>query len=251
MNARSGCARADAGPPVVPWVGPTATLRFAVGVLACLGTLEADAARPELVDPLGVWSCIVYDDPVRGDERIVVSLREDDAVYMAIQSDNTLSRWRRASDWSIDGTVLRFVDGQSGRGFVADLERRSLSGTWTSEFGEGGWWCWSRGGTGAEPIELAKSPAEFFVPKLVPHLMVSPVYPRQAIREAREGRVVACFLVDSSGTVVDPELVEVSHEIFIEPTLRVLARSKFNPLDADGAARSGCRTYTYELRANY
>jgi hypothetical protein len=81
--------------------------------------------------------------------------------------------------------------------------------------------------------------------------MVSPAYPPEAIREAREGRVVACFLVDSSGTIIEPELVEVSDEVFAEPTLQVLARSRYNTLEPGDAVRPGCRSFLFQLDAVY
>jgi TonB family protein len=81
--------------------------------------------------------------------------------------------------------------------------------------------------------------------------MASPSYPRQAIRDAKEGRAVVCFLVDSGGAVRDPEIVELSDQIFRDATMLAIFRSSYRPWGEQGVVRPGCRSYTYELDAIY
>jgi hypothetical protein len=92
-----------------------------------------------------------------------------------------------------------------------------------------------------------RSAAEFFVPPLIPEVSASPRYPRQAVREAREGYAIVCFTVDASGAVVEPEIVELSDEIFRTPTLFAIYGSRYRPWS--GGARPGCRSYLYALEA--
>ena len=80
--------------------------------------------------------------------------------------------------------------------------------------------------------------------------MVSPSYPREAIKEAKEGRAIVCFLVDASGAVRDPELLELSDPIFATPTLQAIERSRYRPATRSDVMRPGCRHYLYELRAS-
>jgi hypothetical protein len=86
-----------------------------------------------------------------------------------------------------------------------------------------------------------------YMPPLMPLRTATPPYPIQAIRAAKQGRVVACFFVDSSGKIVQPEFVEISDEIFREPTLVALARSQYQGWPETGLLRPGCRTYIYRL----
>jgi outer membrane biosynthesis protein TonB len=84
------------------------------------------------------------------------------------------------------------------------------------------------------------------LPPVLPLVTATPRYPIEAIRAAKQGRVVTCFLVDAAGTIVEPEIIELSDEIFREPTLRALSRSRFEPRDTD-ALRPSCRSYTFTL----
>jgi protein TonB len=78
-------------------------------------------------------------------------------------------------------------------------------------------------------------------------VMVSPRYPRRAVQEAREGNAVVCFLVDQSGAVQDPVIVEISDDIFAPTTLGAITRSRYRPTASTSMPRPGCRAYTYTL----
>jgi outer membrane biosynthesis protein TonB len=82
---------------------------------------------------------------------------------------------------------------------------------------------------------------------VLPLVSATPRYPIEAIRQAKQGRVVTCFLVDAAGTIVEPEIIELSDEIFREPTLRALSRSRYEPRASDSARRPSCRSYTFTL----
>ena len=113
-----------------------------------------------------------------------------------------------------------FTDPRSGRRFEADLTRGTLGGSWRTYTLLGGWWC-SAADSGPVPaIERAKSMQ--YMPPLLPSLTATPRYPVQAIREAKQGRAVSCFFVDANGYIVQPELIELSDEVFRQPILNAL-----------------------------
>ena len=66
------------------------------------------------------------------------------------------------------------------------------------------------------------------LPPILPLVTATPRYPIQAIRQAKQGRVVTCFLVNSAGLIVEPEIIELSDEIFREPSLVALYRSRWS-----------------------
>jgi hypothetical protein len=94
---------------------------------------------------------------------------------------------------------------------------------------------------------LHTSAEEFFVPPLVPDVSATPTYPREAIRDAKEGRAVACFFVAAGGDIVDPVILELSDEVFRYPTMVALYGSRYYRGDKSG--RPGCRSYMYQLDA--
>ena len=57
---------------------------------------------------------------------------------------------------------------------------------------------------------------------------------------------MTCFLVDAAGRIVEPEIIELSDEIFREPTLTALSRSRYEPRGSD-AMRPSCRSYMFTL----
>jgi NADH-quinone oxidoreductase subunit G len=75
----------------------------------------------------------------------------------------------------------------------------------------------------------------------------TPRYPIEAIRQAKQGRVVTCFLVDAAGSILEPEVIELSDDVFREPTLTALRRSRYEAREADSALRPSCRSYTFTL----
>lgn len=82
---------------------------------------------------------------------------------------------------------------------------------------------------------------------LVAQSVQAPEYPIEAIRQAKEGRAVVCFLVDRSGFIVEPEIVELTDEVFRDPTLQALDKSRFAVSEEPMPLRPGCRSYVYEL----
>ena len=88
---------------------------------------------------------------------------------------------------------------------------------------------------------------------LIPEIMATPAYPRQAIRDAKEGRVVVCFEVDANGVVRDPQFIELTDEIFRAPSLDALMQSRYKGWsdEENGAARPACRSFIYRLDQIY
>lgn len=86
-------------------------------------------------------------------------------------------------------------------------------------------------------------------PKPTPKALVAPTYPIDAMDEEIEGRVVVCFYVDREGRILEPLVMDSSHEIFEAPVLKALSRSTFRPAkDEEQPARSHmCRTYKFWL----
>ena len=85
------------------------------------------------------------------------------------------------------------------------------------------------------------------MPPLIPQRMATPRYPREAIRNAKQGRAVTCFFVDADGVIIDPQIVELSDEVFRAPTLEALERSRYRSLSDGTVARPGCRSFIYRL----
>jgi hypothetical protein len=221
------------------------------GILAAIA-LAANCcfvpAHAAVGDPVGVWSCVVYGDRIRGDERTILLLAEDGGTFWSVQVGGSLTAWRQLEDWNARGSRFEFIDPRTRRGYTADLERTSLGGLWVDDGRAGGWWCARR----PEPVaavtdSLGRSSPELFTPSLVPNVMASPRYPLQAIREAKEGRAVACFIVDANGVVRDPEILEISDDIFVEPTRLAMLRSSYRPSTRVQISRPGCREFAYEL----
>jgi protein TonB len=58
---------------------------------------------------------------------------------------------------------------------------------------------------------------------------IAPVYPRGAAADGRDGEVWVEFLVDETGAVRDAHVVRSNDRVFEEPTLRAVARWRFEP----------------------
>jgi hypothetical protein len=108
----------------------------------------------------------------------------------------------------------------------------------------GGWWCAE---SDLEVVPEASEDRSAALPPVLPLVSATPRYPIEAIRQAKQGRVVTCFLVDAAGSIVEPEIIELSDEIFREPTLIALSRSRYEPRETDSARRPSCRSYTFSL----
>jgi hypothetical protein len=197
------------------------------------------------IDPVGTWSCVVYGHPAFGDERVLVQIAPDGTAAISRNTADGDRLWDALSNWLVDDDEISFSDSRTGRQFSADLRRATLGGGWRTFTLVGGWWCTSL--DDAAYANVLVRPMEELMPPLVPVRTATPSYPVQAIREAKEGRAVTCFFVDSQGWVVQPEIIEISDEIFRAPTLSALARSQYLGWEQTGTLRPGCRTYIYRL----
>jgi hypothetical protein len=220
-------------------------------LLACAPFGPSIAAREEpRLDPSGIWACVAYANRILEDQRFALHLTPAGRTLWARQYATSMGRWAAISDWVADDGRLTFTDFTGGREFAAPLTRATLGGLWRSGTATGGWWCVRReDAVAAETRGPYTSAAEFFVPPLIPDISATPTYPRQAIRDAKEGRAVACFLVDASGTILEPEILELSDEVFRYPTMVALYRSRYFP--GGTGVRPGCRSYMYQLDAAY
>jgi len=213
----------------------------AVVIVLCAAAWQpASAAR---VDPLGTWSCVVWGHPDFGDERVLMSFAPQGVARLARIENVAVPSWSGLTPWITESRELRFGDPRTGRQYTADLRRENLGGTWRTLTATGGWWC------AESDVEVIPESAEDRVralPPVLPLVSATPRYPIQAIREAKQGRVVTCFLVDAAGLVVKPEIIELSDEVFREPILVALSRSRFEPRKSD-SLRPSCRSYTFSL----
>jgi hypothetical protein len=191
---------------------------------------------------------VIYGHPAFGDERVLLHFAAGGDAQLARLEDGEIGDWEPLSFWAADDDErLTFTDGRSGRRFEADLKRATLGGSWRTYTVLGGWWC-SAAGLGPLP-KLEKSKSLEYMPPLLPSLTATPLYPVQAIRAAKQGRAVSCFFVDADGYIVRPELIELSDEVFRQPILNALARSRYQALHADTPMRPGCRSFIFRLDA--
>jgi hypothetical protein len=212
-----------------------------VSVVAAAGIETASAARN--VDPIGTWSCVVWGHPEFGDERVLLNFAPQGVARLARIESSIVPAWSGLTPWVSDSREMRFSDPQTGRQYTADLRRANLGGIWRTLTTTGGWWC------AVADVDFVPETSEeraAALPAVLPIVTATPRYPIEAIREAKQGRVVTCFLVDGAGAIVDPQLIEISDEVFREPTLVALSRSRYEPRDSD-ALRPSCRSYTFSL----
>jgi hypothetical protein len=211
-----------------------------------VSSLAISADSP--VEPVGVWNCVVYGDPARGNERTSLALTPLSAVYWATQGSGGVTAWRRLGDWEQRRRGFSFADVREGRVYEADLERSTLGGKWSGLRKGGGWWCARRPEDLLEvQLDFGRATPEFYVPPLVSNSMDSPRYPIEAIRQAREGHAIVCFLVDSSGQVLDPEVIEITDPLFLATTINAVQRSSYLPSSRVDFSRPGCRDISYTL----
>jgi hypothetical protein len=214
---------------------------------ACFATqvhARKNRAVPTL-DPVGTWTCVVYGHPAFGDELVLLDVARDGTVRAAHDRDGEISPWVGLTSWYVDDATMTFTDPHSGRAYEADLTFETLGGRWRTPTLLGGWWC-SRGGDDFAP-KAEKAKLESAMPPLLPSFTATPIYPIKAIRDAKQGRAMSCFFVDADGNVVQPEIVELSDEIFRAPILNALARSRYQPLPHAQALRPGCRSFLFRL----
>lgn len=187
-----------------------------------------------------------------GDERVLFGFGPDKSLRIARSTQGGAPTWSPLSGWEVADGRMTFSDSRTGRRFSADLRRDSLGGEWRTLNLLGGWWCSpadSESSKGSEILSESGGLEPGSTKRLIPEVMATPTFPIQAIRDAREGRVVLCFTVEPSGEVFDPEFVELSDEIFRATSLDALMRSRYkswNPR-ADGGSRHACRSFIYRL----
>jgi len=219
-------------------------LLASVAAFAALSGGAAHAARSAKIDPVGTWGCVVYGHPDLGDQRVLLHFAASGAARIARVDEDKTGPWSALTGWFLDGAALEFSDPQTGRQFNADLKRTTLGGSWRTFANVGGWWC-SALDSAATPQQVA--PQRQPLPPLIPLLTAIPYYPVQAVRQAKQGLAVTCFFVDSEGVIQQPELIELSDEIFRDPVLSALQRSRYKGWEDTATVRPGCRTYTFKL----
>ncbi|HUQ51809.1 MAG TPA: energy transducer TonB [Gammaproteobacteria bacterium] len=203
----------------------------------------ASAARAAL-DPVGTWSCVVWGHPEFGDERVLLNFDANGIARLARVENDAVPAWSGLTPWVREDRQMRFSDPRTGRQFTADLRRENLGGNWRTLTTTGGWWC-----AVSDVVVVPETTEEraAALPPVLPRVTATPRYPIAAIREAKQGRVVTCFLVDAEGVIVEPEIIELSDEVFREPILVALSRSRYEARQADSALRPSCRSYTFSL----
>jgi hypothetical protein len=221
-----------------------------VRAVAAFATLAAMAAgyaqeRRAAIEPVGVWNCLIYG--TRGDLRFYLALAPDGAARMARVTEAMQGRWMTLPGWRRSRSRFEMEDPWNGRTFTAELRNEALGGTWHGVGQRGGWWC-APDPTARYDDPQPPSTARLMM-ELVPAIMASPNYPRQAIREAKQGRAVSCFIVNGLGEISRPGLTELTDEIFREPTLVAVTRSLYRSWGDDDAMVPACRSFTFELRA--
>lgn len=205
---------------------------------------------------LGGWSCVLYGNPAFGDERVQLRFEPDGTTRQARPSEDRARPWIPLSRWQIQDGDLVFEDSRTGREFQGDLNRSTLGGEWRTRTLVGGWWCTRMSedeiDASADLRDVLES-SEESTRSLIPEVMATPSYPNQAIRQALEGRVLICFGVEPSGEVVQPEVLELSDELFREPSLDALSRSRYQSWNEreHGGRRPACRSFVYLLDPIY
>jgi hypothetical protein len=217
--------------------------RYVAALVAAAAADAEPAHAARGVDPIGTWSCVVWGHPEFGDERVLLNFAPEGVARLARIESSIVPSWNGLTPWVAESREMRFSDPQTGRQYQADLRRDNLGGTWRTLTTTGGWWC------AVADVDIVPETTEeraAALPPVLPLVTATPRYPIEAIRQAKQGRVVTCFLVDAAGAIVDPQLIEISDEVFREPTLSALSRSRYEPRDSD-ALRPSCRSYTFSL----
>jgi hypothetical protein len=196
------------------------------------------------VDPIGTWSCVVWGHPEFGDERVLLNFDARGVARLGRLENESVPAWSGLTPWVTDDRAMRFSDPRTGRQYTADLRRENLGGTWRTLTATGGWWC---AVADVAVVPETRQERAAALPPVLPLVTATPRYPIEAIRQAKQGRVVTCFLVDATGAIVEPEIIELSDEIFREPILVALQRSRYEPRHADSVLRPSCRSYTFSL----
>ena len=186
----------------------------------------------------------MWGHPEFGDEQVLLSFDARGIARLARVEEDAVPSWSGLTPWVDSGREMRFSDPRTGRQYTADLRRDHLGGTWRTLTATGGWWCATSDLIAVPETREERAAA---LPPVLPRITATPRYPIQAIREAKQGRVVTCFLVDAAGVIVQPEIIEISDDVFREPILAALARSRYEPRESGSDPRPSCRSYTFNL----
>ncbi len=76
-------------------------------------------------------------------------------------------------------------------------------------------------------------------------LLVSPVYPAEAIDKGLEGTVIVCFGINADGHAVDPMVISSTSDIFEQAAVDAALASVFSPTGPSGAET--CWRYRFRL----
>ena len=201
----------------------------------------------EVRSPVGVWSCISYEQLGPDNDYVLMRFDPNGTTHFARPRGEEFRMWAPVSAWTERRNRLSFADSRIGREFEADLGRASLGGTWKSETSNGGWWCARLDNSFADSRIVESLNANDVMPPLIPRAVSTPFYPLYAIRQAQEGYAAVCFIVESTGAIVDPEFIELSDDIFRATTLRAVVASNYHGWEGAPAARPGCRVFDFEL----
>jgi hypothetical protein len=175
---------------------------------------------------------------------VLLSFDAGGVARLARLENEAVPAWSGLTPWVTEGREMRFNDPRTGRQYTADLRRDNLGGTWRTLTSTGGWWC---GVAEVAVVPETQEERAAALPPVVPLVTLTPRYPIEAIRAAQQGRVVVCFFVDAAGSIIAPEFIELSNEIFREPVLAALQRSRYSPRESGSALRPSCRSYTFTL----
>ena len=198
-----------------------------------------------------MWNCILYGDPETGDERVIFNFGPDGSTRMARPGEAVQRPWSPLSGWEVEEGQLRFTDSRTQRRFAAQLGRPTLGGEWRTLTLFGGWWCSEAEAEVASGLLTSPTgPPTAMTQPLIPEVMATPAYPIRAVREAKQGRAVVCFEVDATGTVRDPQFIELTDEIFRGPSLDALMLSRYQGWSG-GGHRPACRSFVYVLDRIY
>ncbi len=210
--------------------------------------------QSEVINPLGTWNCIIYGSPDLGNENYSFSFANDYSVLVSKNDAEEERLWQNISPWVINDRELFFTDNRMARDFRGDLNRSNLGGDWRTSNSVGGWWC-TRSDEEVDHSFYNNNDNQkvgIIIP-LIPEIMITPAYPRQAHREGLEGRAVICFEILPNGEIINPEFLELSDEIFRASSLDALMSTKFKPWGqlVDLESRPACRSYMYRLDYAY
>jgi hypothetical protein len=186
----------------------------------------------------------VWGHPEFGDERVLLNFDLSGVARLARLENEAVPAWNGLTAWVKEDRAMRFSDPRTGRQYLADLRRDNLGGTWRTLTATGGWWC---GEADITVIPETREERAEVLPAILPRVTATPRYPIEAIRVAKQGRVVTCFFVDAAGLIVEPEMIELSDEVFRAPVLLALQRSRYEPRAPGDQLRPSCRSYTFSL----